>query len=152
MLIQTDNDMRQLLREMKVFALVGLSSNPERPSHKVAKYLMTHGYTVIPVNPVETEILGQKCYARLADIPQKVDVVDCFRKSADIPPLAQDAIAIGATSRTSYTKHQRGVKLARLETSKLFCISLYIFCPCFRQCFFVSAPSGLSGNCVSRIL
>ncbi|MBP9713317.1 MAG: CoA-binding protein [Sterolibacterium sp.] len=96
MLIQTDNDMRQLLREMKVFALVGLSSNPERPSHKVAKYLMTHGYTVIPVNPVETEILGQKCYARLADIPQKVDVVDCFRKSADIPPLAQDAIAIGA--------------------------------------------------------
>lgn len=96
MLIQTDNDMRHLLREMKVFALVGLSSNPERPSHKVAKYLMTHGYTVIPVNPVETEILGQKCYARLADIPQKVDVVDCFRKSADIPPLAQDAIAIGA--------------------------------------------------------
>ena len=96
MLIQTDNDMRQLLREMKVFALVGLSSNPERPSHKVAKYLMTHGYTVIPVNPVETEILGQKCYSRLADIPQKVDVVDCFRKSADIPPLSQDAFAIGA--------------------------------------------------------
>lgn len=96
MQITQDDDMRHLLREMKVFALVGLSSNPDRPSHKVAKYLMAHGYTVIPVNPVETEILGQKCYARLADIPQKVDVVDCFRKSSDIPPLAQDAIAIGA--------------------------------------------------------
>ncbi len=96
MRITQDDDMRHLLREMKVFALVGLSSNPERPSHKVAKYLMAHGYTVIPVNPVETEILGQKCYARLADIPQPVDVVDCFRKSSDIPPLAQDAIDIGA--------------------------------------------------------
>lgn len=96
MRITHDDDMRHLLREVKVFAIVGLSSNPERPSHKVAKYLMAQGYTVVPVNPVETEILGQKCYARLADIPQSIDVVDCFRKASDIPPLAQDAIDIGA--------------------------------------------------------
>jgi predicted CoA-binding protein len=96
MLIKTDDDMRRLLRGVKTFALVGLSSNAERPSHKVAKYLMANGYTVIPVNPAEQEILGQKCYPRLADIPQPVDVVDCFRKSSDIPPLADDAIGIGA--------------------------------------------------------
>lgn len=96
MIIQTDEDLRRILRDNRVIAMVGLSSNETRPSHVVAKYLMAHGYTVIPVNPAETEILGQKCYASLAEIPQKVDIVDCFRKSEDIPPLAQNAIDIGA--------------------------------------------------------
>jgi predicted CoA-binding protein len=96
MIVETDPDLRRLLQENRVIAMVGLSANVTRPSHVVARYLMAHGYTVIPVNPVELEILGQPCYARLADIPVKVDVVDCFRKSADILPIAREAIDIGA--------------------------------------------------------
>jgi predicted CoA-binding protein len=96
MSIQNDDELRSILRDSRVIAVVGLSSNPDRPSNAVARYLMQHGYTVIPVNPAETEILGQRCYPDLASIPQKVDIVDCFRKPADIPPLARDAVAIGA--------------------------------------------------------
>lgn len=96
MIVTDSADLRRILQESRVIAVVGLSSNEQRPSHRVAQYLLAHGYTVIPVNPVEKEILGLKCYASLADIPQKVDIVDCFRKPADIPPLAEAAIAIGA--------------------------------------------------------
>ncbi len=96
MILHADEDLRRILHDNRVIAIVGLSSNETRPSHVVAKYLMAHGYTVIPVNPAETEILGRKCYASLGEIPQKVDIVDCFRKSEDIPPLAQGAIDIGA--------------------------------------------------------
>ncbi len=98
MIIKTDDELRHLLSDARVIAIVGLSSNTSRPSNVVAKYLMAHGYTIIPVNPAEQEILGQKCYASLAEIPQKIDIVDCFRKSEDIPPLAQSAINIGAKS------------------------------------------------------
>jgi len=79
-----------------VIAVVGLSANWYRPSFFAAKYMMEHGYTVIPVNPAYQEVLGQKCYASLRDIPAKVDIVDCFRKSEEILPIAEDAIAIGA--------------------------------------------------------
>ncbi|MBI3525462.1 MAG: CoA-binding protein [Betaproteobacteria bacterium] len=88
--------LNRILQEQRVIAVVGLSANPSRPSYSVAKYLLEHGYTMIPVNPGQREILGQKCYASLAEIPGKVDIVDCFRKSEDIPPLAEQAIAIGA--------------------------------------------------------
>lgn len=96
MIVNDSAGLRHILQESRVIAVVGLSSNEQRPSYRVAKYMMEHGYTIIPVNPAESEILGQKCYASLAEIPQKVDIVDCFRKSADIPPLAEAAIAIGA--------------------------------------------------------
>lgn len=96
MIIRTDDELRRILRDNRVIAVVGLSANPARPSNAVARYLMAHGYTIIPVNPAETEILGQPCYPDLASIPQPVDIVDCFRKSEDTPPLAQAAVAIGA--------------------------------------------------------
>lgn len=96
MIIDDNNGLRRILTDYRVIAIVGLSANPQRPSYGVAQYLQAHGYRIIPVNPSETEILGEKCYANLADIPDKVDVVDCFRKSEDIPPLAEQAIAIGA--------------------------------------------------------
>lgn len=96
MIIRTDDELRRILRDNRVIAVVGLSANPARPSNAVARYLMAHGYTIIPVNPAETEILGQPCYPDLASIPQSVDIVDCFRKSEDTPPLAQAAVAIGA--------------------------------------------------------
>jgi len=88
--------LRRILKENHVIAMVGLSANWYRPSFFAAKYMLDHGYRVIPVNPAYQEVLGQKCYPSLKDIPEKVDIVDCFRKSEEIVPLAEDAIAIGA--------------------------------------------------------
>jgi predicted CoA-binding protein len=88
--------LRRILRENHVIAVVGLSANWYRPSYFAAKYMLEHGYTIVPVNPAYKEVLGQKCYASLRDIPAKVDIVDCFRKTAEILPIAEDAIAIGA--------------------------------------------------------
>jgi predicted CoA-binding protein len=90
------NTLRRILSQNRVIAVVGLSADWFRPSYFAAKYMQEHGYTVIPVNPRYAEVLGQKCYRSLRDIPGKVDMVDCFRKSADIGPIAEDAIAIGA--------------------------------------------------------
>jgi predicted CoA-binding protein len=87
---------RRILRTSRVIAVVGLSAQWHRPSYFAAKYLQEHGYRVIPVNPGYPEILGEKCYKSLRDIPERVDVVDCFRRSHEIPALADDAIAIGA--------------------------------------------------------
>ena len=88
--------LRRILKENHVIAMVGLSANWYRPSFFAAKYMLDHGYRVIPVNPSYQEVLGQKCYPSLRDIPEKIDIVDCFRRSEEIMPLADDAIAIGA--------------------------------------------------------
>ena len=88
--------LRRILAESRTIAMVGLSQSWHRPSNFAAKYLLHHGYRVIPVNPLYEEVLGQKCYATLADIPEPVDVVDCFRRAEEIPSLAAEAIAIGA--------------------------------------------------------
>jgi predicted CoA-binding protein len=90
------NTLRRILKENRVLAIVGLSASWHRPSYFAAKYMLEHGYRVIPVNPQYQEVLGQKCYASLRDIPEKVDLVDVFRKAADVMPIAEDAIAIGA--------------------------------------------------------
>jgi predicted CoA-binding protein len=90
------NTLRRILRQVKTIAMVGLSANWYRPSYFAAKYLQEHGYRVIPVNPVYEEVLGEKCYPSLKDIPEKIDMVDCFRKSEDIEPIAKEAIEIGA--------------------------------------------------------
>jgi len=88
--------LRRILRENRTLAVVGLSANWYRPSYFAAKYMQEHGYRVIPVNPKYAEILGEKCYPSLPDIPQPVDIVDVFRKTADVMPIAEDAIKIGA--------------------------------------------------------
>jgi uncharacterized protein len=90
------NTLRRILRESKVIAVVGLSADWFRPSYFAAKYMQEHGYRVIPVNPKYPEILGEKCYPSLRDIPQPVHMVDVFRKTADVMPIAEDAIRIGA--------------------------------------------------------
>jgi predicted CoA-binding protein len=87
---------RRVLSTARVVAVVGLSSNVLRPSHFVAFYLQRHGYRVIPVNPRETEVLGEKSYASLGDVPVHVDVVDVFRQPDAVPAIARDAVAIGA--------------------------------------------------------
>jgi predicted CoA-binding protein len=90
--------LRRILRENHVIAVVGLSADWFRPSNFAAKYLQEHGYRVIPVNPryAGKTVLGERCYASVREIPEKVDVVDVFRKTADVPPVAEDAIAIRA--------------------------------------------------------
>ncbi|MBM3383741.1 MAG: CoA-binding protein [Betaproteobacteria bacterium] len=90
------NTLRRILRDCRVIAVVGLSANWHRPSHFAAKYMQQHGYRVIPVNPQYQEVLGEKCYATLRDIPGKVDLVDVFRKTSEVLPIAEDALAIGA--------------------------------------------------------
>jgi len=88
--------LRRILATNKVIAVVGLSADWYRPSYFAAKYMQEHGYRIVPVNPRYKEILGETCYASLADIPEKVDVVDVFRKTADVMPIAEQAVAIGA--------------------------------------------------------
>ena len=89
-------DTREILRSFRTFAVVGLSPRPERDSHRVARFLQDHGYRILPVYPGESEILGERCYGRLADIPSRVEVVDLFRRSEAVPPFVDEAIAIGA--------------------------------------------------------
>ncbi len=88
--------LRRILRECRTLAVVGLSAEWHRPSFFAAKYMQGKGYRIVPVNPRYEEILGERCYARLEDIPFKVDMVDVFRKAADVPPIARSAAAIGA--------------------------------------------------------
>ena len=89
-------DPETIVKEARTVAVVGLSNDPEKASNEVGSYLKEQGYRIIPVNPKYPEILGEKCYRSLRDIPEKVDIVDVFRKSPDVPPIADDAIAIGA--------------------------------------------------------
>ena len=85
-----------MLRDAKTIAVVGLSADERRPSHAVGAYLRAQGYRVIPVNPRETEILGETAYPSLADVPFPVDVVDVFRAPDAVPAIAREAVAIGA--------------------------------------------------------
>ena len=90
------SDLRRILSDYKRVAMVGLSADWSRPSNFAAKYLLDHGFEVIPVNPKYDEILGQKCYADLEDIPVPVDIVDLFQRVDRIPPFVDQAIKIGA--------------------------------------------------------
>jgi uncharacterized protein len=93
-----DRELRALLGEARTIAVVGLSSREGRPSFTVARYLQAHGYRIVPVNPRETEVLGEPAYPTLRDLPVdlRVDVVDVFRRSEETPEVARDAVAIGA--------------------------------------------------------
>lgn len=89
-------EIKAILERHKTVAIVGLSPKPERDSHKVAKYLKEHGYKIVPVNPGQKEILGERCYPDLRAIPFLVDIVDIFRKPEAIPAIVDEAVAIGA--------------------------------------------------------
>src|SRR5271154_3070668 len=86
----------EILKVSRTIAVVGLSSRQHRPSYGVADYMKSAGYRIIPVNPIETEVLGEKCYARLEDIPCSVDIVDIFRRPEFVPEIVESAIRIGA--------------------------------------------------------
>ncbi|MFC1904802.1 CoA-binding protein [Chloroflexota bacterium] len=87
---------KETLNSSRVVAVVGLSPNPDRPSHTVANYLKDNGYKIVPVNPTAKEVLGEVCYPDLSAIPEPVDVVDIFRRSEDVPPIVEEAMKIGA--------------------------------------------------------
>jgi uncharacterized protein len=86
----------EILKNCKTVAVVGLSSNRARPSHGVAEYIKSAGYRIIPVNPNEKEVLGEKSYARLEDVPEKVEIVDIFRRPEEVPAVVESAIRVGA--------------------------------------------------------
>lgn len=94
--VATSDPIRELLETSRTIAVVGLSSSAMRPSHGVAEYLQHAGYKIIPVNPNEVEVLGERAVARLEDIRGKVDIVDIFRRSEFVPQIVESAIAIGA--------------------------------------------------------
>ena len=105
--------LRRILRSARTLAVVGLSAEWHRPSFFAAKYMQEHGYRIIPVNPRYAEILGERCHASLETIEEPVDIVDVFRKTEDVLPIARQAIAIGAKCLWQ----QIGVK--NLEAAKL---------------------------------
>ena len=91
-----DPTIREILRSAHTVAVVGLSDKPERDSYHVAAYLQRHGYRIIPVNPAVKEVLGEKAYGRLEDVPDAIDVVDVFRRPEAVPEVAASAVAVGA--------------------------------------------------------
>jgi len=91
-----DDAIRAVLATPQTVAVVGCSPNPERDSHRIAKLLQSRGHRVIPVNPGHRSILGESCYASLRDIPERVDVVDIFRRSEQVAPIVDEAIEVGA--------------------------------------------------------
>ena len=95
-MIEADTLLRQVLRDCRTIAVVGLSADWNRPSYFAAKYMQSHGYRIVPVNPRYASILGETSYARLEDIPFAVDLVDVFRRQEDVLPIARSAIAIQA--------------------------------------------------------
>lgn len=92
----TREDVERILRTTKTIAVVGLSDKPDRESYEIASYLQQQGYRIIPVNPRITETLGERAYPDLRAVPERVDVVQIFRRSEDVPPVVEDAIGIGA--------------------------------------------------------
>jgi predicted CoA-binding protein len=86
----------EILKKYKTMAVVGLSSNPARPSFGVTEYMQSAGYRIIPVNPNETEVLGEKSYERLEDVPKKIEIVDVFRRAEHVPLAVESAIKVGA--------------------------------------------------------
>ncbi len=96
--INSDETISKILDETKTIAVVGLSSSPVRPSYSVSRYMQSHGYRIIPVNPNETSVLGETAYATLDDVPDKIDLVDIFRRSEEAGHHVDEAIRLGARS------------------------------------------------------
>jgi uncharacterized protein len=91
----SDEERRELLRRAKTIAVVGLSPNPARPSHGVARAMQRFGYSIIPIHPTATEVLGAKAYRRLSEVPVPIDLVDVFRRAEFIGPIVDDCLALG---------------------------------------------------------
>lgn len=114
--------LRRILATCKIIAVVGLSANWYRPSYFAAKYMQEHRYTVIPVNPAYQEVLGVKCYPNLRAIPGPIDMVDVFRRTEDVGPIADEAIAIGAKVFWQQLGVRNMEAVAKAEAAGLECV------------------------------
>ena len=97
--LPTDAELREILRQTKTVAVVGLSSKPHRESNEVAAYLQRRGYRIVPINPNETQVLGETAYPSLDELPpdMRIDLVDVFRRAEETPPVAEAAVRVGAS-------------------------------------------------------
>jgi uncharacterized protein len=113
--MNSDKEMKEILLSAKTVASVGLSANQEKESYWIAAYLKEQGYRIIPVNPTATEILGEKAYPDLSSLPDRVDVVQVFRKPEDVPPVVEEAIKVGAKVvwMQEGIRHEEAAKKAR---------------------------------------
>jgi predicted CoA-binding protein len=118
----TSDAIRDLLESSKVIAVVGLSSRTSRPSYGVSRYMQSAGYRIIPVNPGETEILGERCYARLEDIPEHVDIVNIFRRPEAVPEIVESAIRIAARAIWMQEGVENEAAAARAREAGLFVV------------------------------
>ena len=113
--MQPSSTIARILKDCRTIAVVGLSANPARPSFGVAQYMQARGYRIIPINPNETNILGEKCYPSLSLAAQheKFDMINCFRNSADIPPIVDEAVALMAVAGIQAIWMQQGISHAQ---------------------------------------
>jgi uncharacterized protein len=126
----SDTDLQRWLRQSRTIAVVGISNDPSKPSHYVSAYMQQRGYTIVPVNPKYAlrgeGVLGQTCYAHLSDIPAEVgriDIVNCFRQTAEIAPIARDAVAIGAQGLWQQMGIHNEVAIDLATQAGLWCVS-----------------------------
>jgi len=105
----------RILRKYKTVAVVGISSDEARPSHRVARYLKEHGYRIIPINPRENEVLGERCYPDLCSVPEQIEIVDVFRRSRFVPRVVAEAMYAGAKAvwMQEGTVHEAAARRAR---------------------------------------
>lgn len=115
----SDDQIRQLLTDASTIAIVGASSNPDRASYDIMRRLQRSGYHVIPINPRETEILGERVYPSLADVPTPIDIVNVFRRSEDTPPIADEAVSAGAKALWLQSGIANGDAAARAQAGGL---------------------------------
>ena len=118
----SDDPVLEILKTSKTIAVVGLSSRRMRPSYGVAEYMQSSGYKIIPVNPNETEVLGEKSYAQLEDVPERIDIVDIFRRSEYVPAIVESAIRIGARAVWMQEGVFHSAAAARAREAGLFVI------------------------------
>jgi uncharacterized protein len=118
----SDQELRELLTNATTIAIVGASSNPDKESYGIMKKLLSVGYHVIPVNPKETEILGQQSYPSLIDVPEPIDIVDVFRRAEDTPAIADDAVTVGAKALWLQTGISSEVAAARAKAGGLMVV------------------------------
>jgi uncharacterized protein len=115
----SDPELKQLLSDATTIAIVGASSNPDKESHGIMQKLQRSGYRVIPVNPRETEVLGERSYPSLVDVPERIDIVDVFRRAEDTPGIADEAVTIGAKALWLQTGIVREDAAARAKAGGL---------------------------------
>ncbi len=118
----SDAEVRACLARTKTIAVVGLSPRPDRPSHRIARRLQQWGYRVIPVRPAVSEVLGEKAYARLADVPQKIDLVDVFRAADQVGPIVEQCIALGIPAVWIQLGIVNEAAAARAQSAGLFVV------------------------------